>query len=700
MTGGPTLQGLIADLDEGSIKSLSDSKLGGLVDRLVKCSDDYRDRTIARRCMRSLAFFLGYQHIMWSSKHRRFYPMPLKHEQRHTANLFRSRIMVMVSSFTSHRPKFSVIAEEQSSLSRSDTRVSDLILANLWYESRFTSRNIGGAMQRALFGGAWWRAAYHSEIGQVGKLPVFAMNMDGTYAADRDGNKVQLTDKNGELMFEWSKPIGEVRAELLSVFDVGFPPSAREPVAADLPWVNVKIPVPVAELKAKWGLSVAPSSDAVDPLMAMQAGISESYGTYLDPDQLADTLAAYEGANCAFETQLYLPHSNQNGFEGGMVLTVVDGKVVDRAEGALDTGELPFEYQPAIPVPLRFNGETSAFDMCDPQMQYNWALSDIAEQRREAMRPLVVYPELAIDTREILSGRRMLARKQGHEGALQVVETNQLTPAVMTELGNHLANVDRTAAQFPFTRGEMMGASPQPVGTIQALQAADVSDLQPGMDLADEAQGRLGAKMLALVRANYSEDRLALVTTDDAGDVAGFMYSRSSLPRRLRVTVRPRSSLRDTNKDALRTSLGEIAKSGVFGEVTQDPKFTEYLLEVMDAPAPEQYLTVSNLGYRRQEREIEEMIATEQAVPLGPFDRHPQHLAVLERLTNTGRWDQLSDGAKQACLDHSRMHQEAEAAIQQAQMQQVLAMQQAQAGIVPPAAPQGERTPTGLPVPL
>lgn len=246
-----------------------------------------------------------------------------------------------------------------------------------------------------------------------------------------------------------------------------------------------------------------------------------------------------------------------------------------------------------------------------------------------------------------------------------------------------------------------MGASPNPVGTVELMQRADDSDLSFAISIGAEAQASIGEDLLDLSRQHYTQERVGMAL-GEAEDPEVFFYGRTDIDGGMRVVVEEGSEI-PINKEAMRAQLTELMKSGIFTQFMQDPKFVGHVLDLYDMPAPDQIGSLQTLDTKLQERETRRVLFNpqyqpnpQQPFPINETDDHVAHIESIKRRAKHRDWETLPPDRKESLLTHMRQHMQAQQEIERQQMVQQL---QAQAMVRAQSMGAGRQEPAGAPTP-
>ena len=210
------------------------------------------------------------------------------------------------------------------------------------------------------------------------------------------------------------------------------------------------------------------------------------------------------------------------------------------------------------------------------------------------------------------------------------------------------------------------------------MQRADDSDLSFAISIGAKAQADIGEDLLDLSRQRYTQERVGMVL-GEAEDPEVFFYGQTDIDGGMRVVVEEGSEI-PVNKEAMRSQLTELMKSGIFNQFMQDPKFVGRVLDLYDMPAPDQLGSLQTLDTKLQERETRRILlspqfAPQQGFPINETDDHIAHIESVKRRAKHRDWETLPPDRKEALMVHMREHQQAQQQIEQQQMLQQLRIQ-------------------------
>lgn len=672
------------------VDKIDDAKLVSLVKDIVGASQKAKEGYLIPKWLRALYFYLGYQHIDWSSKKRRYYPQQIAPDRRITVNRIRARVLVIISSLTRFKPGFSVLPRASGPRERAEARVAEKILRSIWDEGDLQSHRIVMAAHQALFGGVFARARFDPSQGIRKKVEIQLEDIESILGISGPPEGETLVDGRGRPQTYFEEPEGRIEIEMMSHFEACLPPSAQVPIASRLNWIASRKAVPVDEIRRKYGISISPEERCNDIVSSLSLDLgrffSSGYAQGSDPIMLDD-----RAGDSAWLIEMHCAATNIPGFEVGRHIVIAGDKLLENEEGELEGGRIPYHYFPLQPVPLSAWGSSPVDDMIEPQMYLNRMKSHIGSAIQQFAFPYMIGAEGAVTIEAMTGGGRAILYKPNVVSGdpLKILPPPSIGVGLQAQEATAAADIDATASLAPFSMGQMQGASPQPVGTVDALLKADLSDLQPGIDISSQAWAGLGQDFLEEAQEHYKTPRIAYVL-DETDDPEIFEYTSTDIPKHCRVVVKE-SSEAQNDKNAIRTQLAEIVKSGMMGPVVQDPTFISHLLEIFDMPAPESFLSLNSLDMSKQERELTRLVSG-QPVELGPDDNDDVHLQVIARFTKTAQWDVLEPQLKQLVLAHRQEHT---MRLQQQMMAQQQAAMAAQGGR-PGAAP-GQPPQEGLP---
>jgi hypothetical protein len=346
-------------------------------------------------------------------------------------------------------------------------------------------------------------------------------------------------------------------------------------------------------------------------------------------------------------------------------------------------------------------------NMLEPNMAYNVARGMLSKMSKRLAMPHWVATTDSISGDTTTEGNRIMEVDGGIERP-ELIRMPGIDSGTIAALKASQEDVGQAGSIFSPTMGQQMGASPQPVGTIQLLQEADVGDLSLGIMFGTESRAREGEALLDIVYMHYDKSRVGFLIGDNE-DIDIFEFSQLTVPPGIRVRVQEASALPHI-KEAQQQKFAQMASSGFFTPFLQDPaqaeKFMHAAMEVMDMPTPEPLESLADIHKKKQEREIRDIIRMPpqqqgppgpdgqpqgpQAFPLGPMDNHEAHLAVIERYVNVSGWEGLQPHQQQGILAHSQLHQQALIEQQMQALKQQLQMAQLQQAVIGGGDAQGQ----------
>ena len=664
---GQSLPGVLA-MEGTTIDKVEPHKLVDAVKALFKRSEEYKSRHLTPGWLENLYFYLGWQNIGYNGKKRRWYPQLIAPDCRSVVNLYRSKVNTISASDFSTKMVMSCDPRTATAEGREAARLNERVLRYINDEGRFNFERARMAHQKALYGGSFGKVLYDPTWGRRERVPEFVMDAMGQVVFDPETGQPQET---GE--YDYLPPPGQVRIEVRSPFEMHVPASARSPQVERIAWIGEKRAISVDEIYRVWKIDVEPDPTAID----IGARISMDIARFFDPEQPFDFDESM--ADAAWVRELHYQPDDMKGFEEGRKIVIIDDKVVENEAGDLPSGRLPYFYCPLLFVDGRFHGDTPASDMKEPQRAYNKGRGLLGLGRTTYSHPWVVIDENAVDIDQLASGGRVVRILNGTQpgNAINFPDTGKISSAVVEDVRESKADLQDSAGLSQFTQGQVVGSSPQPYSTVQALIEADRSDLALGNAASQEALGVAGELELEFAAEHYKTPRIATIS-DETDNPEVFEFNKTDITpgTRVRVKLTPELSIL---RDSMRTQFVEALKTGELAPVMQDPSGMSYFLEMFEMPTANNFLSLGQLDVSDEERELTMMLRGEE-VHRGPFDDDETRLKVIARFTKTAEWKPLAEDIKQRIMMHAGEHQ-------QELMKKMAAMQP------PPGAPQP--TPSG-----
>lgn len=651
-------------------KKLSDEKaVAEIVKDLVHTSERAKEQYWHFAWLCSFYFFMGHQQINLSRRHKRFYPAPVTGDRRMSVNLIQSRVLTIAAQEVSTKPTWETLPAGNDALAKEQARVSLDILRAIWHQSDFLAKRVMGAMYRALFG-IYFMTPYWDPMKRIRPpepIPVPGLDgpMEGQYMKDGRG-KIAMTKAQG---------IGDIDIDLVSPFEAHFPPSTSLPIHSAYTWAATKRHRPTSEIYSKWKKVVKPEANALDVTSQVQWEL----GNFFEEGRTQFSEARAKDA-AAVITYME-PPSMFDGFERGIVVKVAGEKMLeDPKPSLLREGRIALFPFPLIPVPLTPWGTTPALNMREPQMAFNKHSAMLSMMAQQQGMPHLQGEEGSIPEEHITEGNRIWLREQG-TAPLDVIEFPRLNQANIGAIQQARENVSQAGGIGAYSMGQPLGSSPQPVGTIQLMQEADVGDLTLGTIISTDSMGKVGESILDIAREKY-DARRAFYVVEENEDPRVLLGSKRDIPEGLKVRVQEASALPHI-KEAQQQKILQMASTGVLAPVLQqNPGYLKDLLEIFDMPTPDFLETMYDVHKKKQERELRQMLTPSpppnepfSMAPLGEREDDAAHLEVLDRFINSIGFETLPPQAQQPILQHAQAHAQKLQAQQEAALKQQIMMQ-------------------------
>jgi hypothetical protein len=428
---------------------------------------------------------------------------------------------------------------------------------------------------------------------------------------------------------ELGRPIGtgDVRVSTVSLHEIGCEPGTRDLEHA-LWWIR-GVAMPPSEAKDIYNLPVEPKADAraVDTVWRVADG---------------------DVASLTPLTMVLTYYQRPSGTKPGVVMTVVDGQVVDG-------GEWPFPFDDRLniavarvePIHGRWWGHTPVTDAVPVQTLLNASWSSIVEHMKLAGNARCWVPMGAIDDVEDLTDT---PGEFIEYNPINGQKPNWDAPPTMPDwwirqpemLG---AAMDDILSVHDVSRGD----APAGIESGIALSILSENDDTPVGALAKalaECWGRAATMCLKLWEANVAETRQATVYTNgipeaiswSGGDLLGQTEAVVPLD-----AVLPRS----------RAAQAAYALQLYDRQIIRTPY---ELAKVADLPDQDDLLAGIDPDTARAQRENRWLtIGTPRTVDI--IDDHQNHLKIHRDFQRSERWDYLPPQIQQMMRDHCQAHE-------------------------------------------
>jgi hypothetical protein len=434
---------------------------------------------------------------------------------------------------------------------------------------------------------------------------------------------------------------GDVKLEVVSIHEMACEPGTRD-IETGLWWIR-GVALPPPEVKRLYGLNKEPAADAkaIDTIWRVTDG-----------EQLTNVPL----------TMVLTYYQRPDGVKPGVVMTAVDGQIVDQGEWPFPfTDRLNIAVAKVEPIHGRWFGHTPVSDAVPVQAMLNASWSSIVEHMKLAGNARCWVPMGSVDDIEDLT-----------DTPGEYVEYNPINgqkpgweaPAVMPDwwirqpemLGGAM---DDILGQHDVSRGDM----PSNVQSGIALSILSEADDTPVGALAKslgESWGRATSMVMKLWERNVKETRKAMIYSGNIPEAVS--WSGGDLLGQTTVVV-PTDSVMPRSRAAQAAYAMQLFDRGILKTPTE-------LAKVADLPDQDDLLAGIDSDTARAQRENYYLaIGTPRTVDT--IDDHQNHLKVHRDFMRSERYEYLPQDIAQLVKDHCQAH-EIYAAQQGAQQVQAL----------------------------
>jgi hypothetical protein len=600
---------------KSSLKKEEPASIARYIKMLVQQSQTFKRRYLEPTWLGNLYYVYGAQHIELDAQGR-YAPRQVSEDERRVCNIMLPRWMHFVAKGIAPKPQWTCIPWAETPEEVERARTGEKIIKSIHEDQSMLVKRLMVEMQRVLFGSAITKTFYDARGGALVQEMIPGVLGSGQPMMDPEtGQQVMVPGK-------WRRD-GEIVIRDVSIFDFHVQTSLTSPLLSEADWCAERASISVAELFRMYGIMAKPETVSLDPLRQL----SVDFTRFMEGGQILGT--DRRPNDCAYAIEYHEKPCEIEGFERGIIITIVNDKLVpigDKDEpwapqqfapdSAKECG-YAYEHYVNIPVIGRFHGHSVMTELKQPQDAINKDRMLLAVGRDlRAIPPIFVPIGCSIPEGAFTTGG---PRQIKFTGQLpEVAKLGQLDQGLIEDAQQNLEDVDRISNLFGPSRGEMMGKSPWSADALQFFAEAEESDLMPQTFLAAYAYARAGQKVLQLVKQFYKKERLWILT-GPSGEVDSFMAGAANIPERFKIMVQPDSAL-PLLKGALQQKLERQIQMGLYGEFQQDPIKQQNLRDAMQMPTPFDLMPPEVMAKRRAVRMLAALMATGELPPPRPSD--------------------------------------------------------------------------------
>ena len=568
----------MAEAIEGSsttpVRSLALRDIVRDANRLVQKQKelDHLRMDFNREWMHNRAFYNNYQWVYWNGAAGRVESFGVedgekpRYKVRLTANQVTPGTNQLVAQMTKTRPTIRAVPE-----SSGDRDVKAAELAERLYEYWWDEMHLNAKLQEALthaqisqgywlitwdpYAGKEFRVMLNPETGQ----PVLDDELSDIYrdqifqVAQQSG-----TDPNAILSkFEKVMYLGDIKIQALSGEQVWIDPVAT--TFEDAKYVIARFPMDVDEIKARWGVDVAPDTTSVALRPQLQWTRQRD----------SRSLTAREVYVGFFRPQPALPR--------GRVVYFIEepNKILEQKDWDFPFNELPLVKFPGIQG-LNQVYDLSRMTLARPlQKELNVKISRIAEHMNLTMRPQMLAPIGSL-SQQLTDEPGLVVEYAPIQNQVPQWRPMPAIPAYAFEyVADIQARLDRLFNLIPTERSQLP-ARTDSGDLVELVQEAVADQLSPEIKRMEIALARAGKIMAMLAQKYYIEPRLLkirgpngsvqvhkFINADLAGGFGFEPEAGSGLPRTRQGQVQQIKELVEMNAISIQDAIPYLPLAGL-----------------------------------------------------------------------------------------------------------------------------------------
>jgi hypothetical protein len=625
-----------------TIKKLNPASVVRYVKQLVQNSKGEKQRHQHSEWSANVFFTYGQQHIERDTRGR-WHPIPLSEDELHTTNVILPKVFQIVSKYVGGKPTWSVVPRDTSPQDSDRARTAEKLLRALHDHGDMLPRRVFLTLCQIILGDAFMKLYFDETAGPISRAQEPITHPDGSPVIDPETNEPAMADGGYEAA-------GDLEQLEVSPYYMHVPPGTPSPLMEDCDYVIEEVPTSLKTLWRRWRYDARPDATQEDPMYQMLSDYSRIVGA--TDGGFRDT----RPRDLAYQWQYHELASLVDGFEEGIIVTIVNDDVVDvRPQQLPHECGYPYVHYAAMPMLNRFWSHSIVTEMRSPQRLWNKDRLRLSQNRDLTAIPWIWDPVgSGLPQGALTSGNRVL---KGHQEP-KFLPTPALSQALIADSQENLADVDRVANMYGPSRGELPGKSPMSTGALEVLKESESSALQPQIALAVHAYSAQGRKALELIRRFMPAPRLYALAGASA-QIEGFVAGGDQIPQEYLVQVQEDSALHQL-KSAMRQELMMAIQMGLYGPL-EDPQRLQYMRDQLRFPTPTDLTPNEVLDRRNAIAEASRFVNEGQPPMASPLEDHAVHLMEHVRVTKTPEYRQWPEKARMIWVQHI---QQTEALIQ------------------------------------
>lgn len=616
------------------LKNKEDAELGAWVESQFRSCKDLRI-DIERQWYINLAFYFGMQYlqpVLTRGTNKIIFntPQAPPWRVRLVVNRIRPIIRTEIAKLTAQRPTAYVIPASGEEQDKTAARAAEQI-----WEAAYRDKEAHKVIRRAI----WWGS-------------ILGTSFVKEYWNPELGKPIPLVDPNSAPMKE-----GDVALEVVSPFYLFVPDLLCEDLE-DQPYIIHSTVKPIDYVRRVYGVTANPTHSSSSALIDLK------FLNIIGDSNVNDK-------NSTLVHEMWIkPHGHPAFPEGGL-LTVVDGKVVQRIDKfPYAHGEYPFAKFDHVQTG-KFYADSVITDLVPLQRELNRTRSQVIEAKNTMAKPQLLAAKGSVSPRKITSEPGQVIEYLPGMQPPQPLPLQPLPSYVLQEIDRLVQDMDDISGQSEITRG----SNPSQVTAYSALsylQDQNESKLASSIASVEEFVEKIARLYLKYVVYYWDLPRtVRVVGRDKIVDAA--IWKGSDIKGNTDIRVE-RGSAIPLGKQQRQSFLLDLYKLGAI-----DPSMLFELLDMYDLNDANSEFLVDKQQAMRENMLMMEMGAQMDPMlmqpstdpmtgqPVGPqvpkqflpntFDNHEAHIMHHNQYRKSQEFSVAPDVVKQLFEYHVQLHQ-------------------------------------------
>lgn len=593
----------------------------------------------------NLAFLEGRQYVFWNSATSSLEQIrPVPHRVRHVSNIILPHWCRETARLGRNDPIFNVIPNTSDDSDVAAARVAEAVLQYLWRKLMMSRKYLEAREWLSALGTVFFDVGWDPKAGDPVRRPVTELVEtpvldDSGEAAGARPEERPFIGADGEPVVDEFR-LGEIYCDVLSPFEI-YPASDGITSVDDQPWIVKARVRPVKDIKRDY----PDAASKIEP---------QDVRPELSPGRRLASSASGAPDDASYAVVLEMREKPSPARPQGRVL-IVCGDVLLH-EGPLPFGKYNLVRIRRIRIPGSFWGESPIVASIPLQKEWNKILSQVIEHRETMKKGKILIPTTAeVRKAAFTSEHAEIIYYNPTGGPPFQMQLHPLPADVWKELDVIKEVMMDIWSQHEVSRAYVPAGVRSGVAIEQLIEQDETTLGAVFRDITD-ALTELGARMLEIVEARYTETRTLKVVGDERGpDVKNFIGA--DLRGNHDVFVNIGSAL-PFLKITRHQEIKDRYRLGLYGP-PDDPEVRRKVLRLLEDTVVEDIYDDDRLDEANARRECQTMMTGTQ-VPARSYDNHRIHIKVhnhyrkLYEFEEAARW---SPEIETLFDEHVRQHE-------------------------------------------